>query len=80
MMAQIKTARDLLGITQEELCNAAGIRLITLRRLEGGRQHGDLVSDATVAKVRAALEARGIQFLEREDASDGEGVALQWSD
>jgi transcriptional regulator with XRE-family HTH domain len=80
MKAQIKAARDLLGITQAELCEAANIPLITLRRIEGRRDHTGLVSDATVDKVRAALEAQGIQFLDEGDTSNGVGVALQWSD
>jgi transcriptional regulator with XRE-family HTH domain len=80
MKAQIKAARDLLGITEAELCEAAGIPVSALRRIEGSQHHTGLVPEGTVVKVRAALEAQGIQFPEQDDASNREGVTLQWSD
>ena len=43
MNAQIKAARDLLGMTQKELCDAASVPLITLRRIEGKQGHIGLV-------------------------------------
>ncbi|MEM9150508.1 MAG: XRE family transcriptional regulator, partial [Cyanobacteria bacterium P01_F01_bin.3] len=61
---QIKAARTLAGISQEELCEQARIPLITLRRVEGKPDHKGLVSDANVEAIRKALEAQGIQFLE----------------
>ncbi len=77
MKARIKAGRDLLGITQAELCEAAGIPLITLRRIEGKPEHTGLVSQDTVEKVRSALEALGIQFLEDGERAKGPGVALR---
>ncbi|MBL8577698.1 MAG: helix-turn-helix transcriptional regulator [Mesorhizobium sp.] len=77
MKTRIKAARDLLGITQAELCEAANIPLITLRRIEGKPEHAGLVSQETVEKVRLALEALGVQFLESGDRAKGSGVALR---
>ena len=77
MKAQIKAARVLLGLTQAELCEEAGIPLITLRRIEGRPDHKGLVSEETVEAIRKALEARGIQFLEDGQVAAGVGVAVR---
>lgn len=77
MKTRIKAGRDLLGLNQAELCERAGVPLITLRRIEGKPDHAGLVSQDTVEKVKAALEAAGVQFLEEGDAACGPGVALK---
>ncbi len=77
MKTQIKAARDLLGITQAELCALAGIPLITLRRIEGRPDHAGLVSADTVTRVVQALEGRGVQFLKGGEVAAGPGVALK---
>jgi len=77
MKGQIKAARDLLGITQAELCDLAEVPLITLRRIEGKPDHAGLVSRDTVGKITAALEAAGVQFLKEGDTAGGPGVALR---
>ena len=74
--AQIKAGRDLIGMTQAELCEAAGIPLITLRRIEGRPDHAGLVSPDTVQRVISALEAQGVQFLDAGQVAAGPGVAL----
>lgn len=76
MKARIKAARDLLGMTQAELCEKAGVPLITLRRIEGKPDHTGLVSADALGRVRSALEAQGVQFLEGGDVATGPGVAL----
>jgi len=75
--SQIKAARTLAGLTQAELCELADIPLITLRRVEGNRDHKGLVSDATVAAIVKALESQGIQFLDDGQVASGPGVALK---
>ncbi|EMS96969.1 DNA-binding protein [Agrobacterium tumefaciens str. Cherry 2E-2-2] len=77
MKTLIKAARDLLGMTQAELCEKAGIPLITLRRIEGKPDHTGLVSDETVQEVKRLLEAEGIQFLHAGDTAKGDGVVLK---
>lgn len=77
MKARIKAARDLLGMTQAELCALAGVPLITLRRVEGKPDHAGLVSTENVERIVAALEQRGIQFLESGQVSEGRGLAVR---
>ena len=77
MKAQIKAARDLIGMTQQDLCEAAGVPLITLRRIEGKPDHIGLVAVETVARVKEALEAQGVQFLEAGQVAVGPGVAVK---
>lgn len=76
MKTRIKAARTLLGITQAELCDAADMPLITLRRVEGKGDHAGLVSQENVERIKKALEAQGIQFLENGEVAAGPGVAL----
>lgn len=76
MKARIKAGRDLLGMTQAELCELAGVPLITLRRIEGKPDHTGLVSQEAVGRIRTALEACGVQFLESGQVAAGPGVAL----
>ncbi|WP_282025579.1 helix-turn-helix domain-containing protein [Limimaricola cinnabarinus] len=77
MKAQIKAGRTLAGMSQAELCEVAGIPLITLRRIEGKPDHAGLVSQETVEKVKAALEAHGVQFLDGGTVASGPGVAMK---
>jgi transcriptional regulator with XRE-family HTH domain len=58
-IAQIRGARGLLGWSQAELARAAGLSEPTIKRFE---TKGAKVSDAAVAKMRAALEADGVEF------------------
>lgn len=67
---QIRAARALLGWSQTRLAEAAGVSLMTVKRLEA--------SDAfqarfdTVMKVKDAVERAGIEFqLKREGAVEG---------
>lgn len=78
MKALIKAGRDLLGLTQAELCEQAGVPLITLRRIEGKPDHTGLVSQETVEKVKATLEAAGIVFMaDGETVEGGPGVRMK---
>lgn len=78
MKLLIKAGRDLVGMTQAELCEKAGVPLITLRRIEGKPDHTGLVAQATVDKVKAALEAEGVIFLDDGAMIEGgPGVRLK---
>lgn len=73
--AQIRAARALLGWRQEQLAGAAGTGLATIRRLEGGQ--GLLRANvSTAAKIQAAFEQAGIQFLFDDDAG-GMGLRMR---
>ena len=71
---QIKAARALLAWSQESLAAAATVSVPTIKRLEaedgilGGRNE-------TAAKIRSALEAGGVEFI--EENGGGQGVRLR---
>jgi transcriptional regulator with XRE-family HTH domain len=71
---QIKAARALLAWSQEQLAEAADVSLPTIKRLEandgplGGRS-------GTGAKIQAALEAAGVDFI--DENGGGAGVRLR---
>lgn len=75
--AQLRVARTLIGLTQAEVCEKAGIPLITLRRIEGQPDHTGLVALVTVTQLRELYERLGVQFLEAGDLSRGKGVSLR---
>jgi transcriptional regulator with XRE-family HTH domain len=61
---QIRAARALLRLDQEELAKRAHISTVTLRRLES--VHGlSEVAPTTVDEVQRALEAAGAEFIDR---------------
>jgi transcriptional regulator with XRE-family HTH domain len=71
---QIKAARALLGWSQEQLADASGVSIPTVKRLEA--QHGLLGGrDETSAKIRNALEHGGVDFL--DENGGGPGVRLR---
>jgi transcriptional regulator with XRE-family HTH domain len=72
--AQIRAARALLNINQEELAKIASVHVATIRRLEtatGVRGAAD-----TLWKLQRALEGKGIEFIS-EEASKGAGVRFK---
>ncbi|NJM34603.1 MAG: helix-turn-helix transcriptional regulator [Rhodomicrobium sp.] len=58
---QIKAARALLRMEQEELARRCGVSVTTIRRLEAAG--GIPVAKATVSTVRRALEEAGVEFI-----------------
>lgn len=70
---QIKAARALLGWSQRDMAQAAGVSLPTIWRLEaadgdlGGRQ-------STIEAIQHALEAAGVDFI--AENGGGPGVRL----
>jgi transcriptional regulator with XRE-family HTH domain len=71
---QVKAARMLLGWSQADLGDAAGLGRVTVPRIEaidgelGGRSK-------TREKIRTALEKAGVEFLAEDDG--GPGVRLR---
>jgi transcriptional regulator with XRE-family HTH domain len=71
---QIKAARALLGWSQADLAEKSGVSEPTIARLEtvegelGGRE-------LTAGKIRAAIVAAGIEFL--DENGGGPGVRLK---
>jgi len=71
---QIRAGRALLGWDQTTLAKAAGVALITVKRLEAAGE-GIHAHFATVMKVKLALERAGVLFLGQESGL-GWGVRL----
>ena len=72
---QIRAARSLLGLGQEELAMRSRVGVVTIKRLEaaGTEIRG---SAQTIARIQRALEAAGIIFID-QDGSTGPGVRLK---
>jgi hypothetical protein len=66
-------ARGLLGWSQTALANAAGLSEPTIKRFETCR--GARVSEDAVAKIVAALESAGVEFI--AENGGGAGVRLR---
>ena len=59
---QIKAARALLRMEQEELARRAGVSVTTIRRLEAADREYAVAED-TAAGVQNALQEAGIEFI-----------------
>jgi transcriptional regulator with XRE-family HTH domain len=71
---QLKAARALLAWSQSQLAVAADVSIPTIKRLEA--QEGLLGGrNETGAKIRMALEAAGIEFI--DENGGGPGVRLR---
>jgi predicted transcriptional regulator len=68
---QIRAARALLGWSQTQLSRAAGVSLMTIKRLEAS-DDALQARFSTVMKVKDAVERAGIEFqLKANDAGEG---------
>ncbi len=70
--AQSRAARGLLDWTRDRLAAASGVATRTLLRFEASEGE---TREATIAAIRAALEAAGIEFIEQNGG--GPGVRLR---
>jgi transcriptional regulator with XRE-family HTH domain len=61
---QIRAARALLRMDQEELARRAKVSVVTVRRLEAPDGLGN-VSLGTFSEVQRALESAGAEFIDR---------------
>jgi transcriptional regulator with XRE-family HTH domain len=62
--AQIRAARALLRLDQDELARRANVSVVTIRRLEAP-DGLSRVALGTVEEIQHVLEAAGAEFLER---------------
>lgn len=67
----LRAARVALDITHEDLAREAGVSERTLVRIEKPQS----VSDESIARVQAALEAKGVRFLAPEEGN-GPGMRI----
>lgn len=73
---QIRAARALLDWSQPKLAEAAGLSLMSIRRMEDPKIGPAQRAAANVEAVRAALDAAGVTFLEGGEQG-GPGLRLK---
>ena len=66
---QLRAARGLLGWSQSKQAVRAGLALPTVKRVEAGL--GPRVSDEARNKLRRALEAAGVEFIDENGGGPG---------
>lgn len=71
-MSALRAGRALLGLSQEEVASLAGLSRQILVRIEKGEPN---ILVESIEKVRAALETRGVIFIDGSP-DHGPGVAL----
>jgi transcriptional regulator with XRE-family HTH domain len=69
--AQIRAARHLAKLSQADIAEATGLSMPTIKRAESERVVP--ISDDSIAAIRAALEAAGVEFTN----GDQPGVRLK---
>jgi transcriptional regulator with XRE-family HTH domain len=62
--AQIRAARHLAKLSQADIVEATGLSMPTIKRAESERVVP--ISDDSIAAIRAALEAAGVEFTNGE--------------
>jgi transcriptional regulator with XRE-family HTH domain len=70
---QLRAARALKGWSQPEVATAAKVSTMTVKRAEGSGKPP--ASADAVARIRAALEAAGVEFI--AENGSGPGVRLE---
>ncbi|NIA68462.1 helix-turn-helix transcriptional regulator [Pelagibius litoralis] len=70
---QCRAARSLLGWTQQELVEASGVSMTSVRNFERGASQP---IRANLAALKAALESGGIVFIE----ANGGGIGVRLKD
>ena len=73
--AQARAARGLLGWSQTKLAEAARVSLSDVELYEASGSGGAEVAPGDQTKIRAALEAAGVEFLSED--SGGAGVRFR---
>jgi predicted transcriptional regulator len=69
---QLRAARSMIGWTREDLADASGATTRNLARIEAGEIKP---RPRTVAAIRSALEAAGVEFI--PENGGGAGVRLK---
>jgi transcriptional regulator with XRE-family HTH domain len=70
--AQCRAARGLIGWSQQDLANNAGIGTVAVHQLESGTSRP---RRATLDVVKRAFEAAGVEFI--DENGGGAGVRLR---
>jgi transcriptional regulator with XRE-family HTH domain len=70
---QLRMARVALGLTVRATADVAGVSHDSITRMEAG----DTLKPATIEKIRSALQAAGVEFI--DENGGGPGVRLRGS-
>lgn len=70
---QCRAARSLLGWSAQQVADAAGVGIATIKRFESKQP----VQVATVERIKACLEVAGVTFLEPGQPSVGGGAGVR---
>lgn len=70
---QIRAARALLGLSQTQIADTAGVSSMTVKRAEGSGS--PYPADKAIQAIQAALEAAGVEFI--AENGGGAGVRLK---
>jgi transcriptional regulator with XRE-family HTH domain len=65
---QCRAGRGLLGWSQQELADAAGVGVVTVHQLEAGKSEP---RRATLLVVRRAFEKAGVEFIDENGGGPG---------
>lgn len=71
--SQLRAARALLGWSQPQVAEAAGLSTMTIKRAEGTGKPA--ASAEAIAAIRASFEAAGVEFIDQNGS--GPGVRLR---
>jgi transcriptional regulator with XRE-family HTH domain len=72
---QIRAARALTGLGQQELADRARVGVATIRRIEAAAD--EITGSArSMARIEHALEAAGVIFIDQDETA-GPGVRLR---
>ena len=71
--SQLRAARALLGWSQPQVAEAAGLSTMTIKRVEGTGKPA--ASAEAIAAIRTALDSAGVEFIEQNGS--GPGVRLK---
>tara|TARA_R100000687_G_C6446097_1_gene162931 strand:+ start:415 stop:663 length:249 start_codon:yes stop_codon:yes gene_type:complete len=73
---QIRAARELIRWKQEDLAEASGLSIPTIKRLEAMR--GEVSANhGTVTAIERALTDKGVVFISEDEASSGGGAGVR---
>jgi transcriptional regulator with XRE-family HTH domain len=73
LSSQLRAARALIDLSQEELAKDSGVSISTVRDFEAGRRHP---ITASIEAMRRVLEKKGVMFVQANNET-GPGVCLQ---
>jgi len=74
---QIKAARGLLKMDQGELSSLSGVSIATIQNIENDEEKWKVASMQTIQRIQAALESKGIKFLQSKDNNSLNGIGVR---